>query len=282
MSNPFHTRMPLRTDWRIRLRLWREWAKQHWRAWTAGLAILTVPAMAALLLAFDLTTDTSVPTLVADVRAAQQVEREKSSEGIYHVHRVIVEGADKPAFVAAATGAAVEAPRRVDEVETWQHDETALALVVSNATERSFEAYLSREHEEGLALHHFGPADREVPRTREAYDAAHDLASLYTDYTSLTRPDVPVLPADATFTELDARTNTARFVHEPAENITIESVVDLASKQVVEEIIYVTDANENRYEMTRISYLERNVVPAEQFEEIFDPTAFPYEVVSTT
>jgi hypothetical protein len=221
--------------------------------------------------------DTSV--IVQLVYDAQDAEITKSETGIYHVKRIISEGNDKSDFVAlSAGGTAPEVVTRVDAVETWQHNDTALALIESNGTERSFEAYLSREHDGVLGLHHFGPADQKPEEEREVYDAAHDLASLYTDFTSLNRPGVPVLPKGATLLELTD--DTARFVYTPAEGLEIEAIVELETKLVVEEIIYVLDEEGSRFEMTTIRYADRSVIPADKFEEIFDTQKYAYEAIS--
>ncbi|MDB9944426.1 ParB N-terminal domain-containing protein [bacterium] len=171
-----------------------------------------------------------------------------------------------------------EVEARVDVVETWQHNDTALALIESNGTEYSFEAYLSREHDGALGLHHYGSDYHSLKEGRGQYDAAHDLASLYTGYTSLERPGVPVLPENAELVEVNDR--VARFVYRPAAGLEVEAVIDLETKLMTEEIIYVLNKEGNRFEMTTIRYAERSVIPAEEFEEIFDPTQFEYVQIS--
>ena len=280
MKHPLHKKMPLRLDLQIRLRLLRARFQKRQKpiAFLGGL--LLAPAVAMLLFFIQ---PSSEPTLldtnglITAIRTAQVSEIEKSATSIYHVKRIIVEGADKPEFVALTTGENVPAESRTDVVETWQHNDTALALVESNQTARSFEAFLSIEHNGVLALHHYGPENRDLTSGRKLYDQAHDLSSLYQAYSSLSRPDVPTLPETATFTAVDTQTNTARFTHRPEPGIEVQYDVDIESKLVVTEIIYVLDSSEQRYEMTRISYLERSTFPPEAFAEIFDPLQFAYQ-----
>jgi hypothetical protein len=285
MKHPFIKSMPKRLDWKIRWRIFRAGVRQQYKvlgSFGIGLA-LPVAAMWMFLLVTPLSpTPSSVEplALVAEIRLAQQQEEAVASEGIYHVKRIITEGIDKPDFVALQEGEVVSAPQRVDVVETWQHSDTALALINSNATKKPFEAFLSREHDGKLALHHFGSGEGVVPSEREAYDQAHDLASLYTDFRSLNRPAIPVLSASATLARIDTTTNRAWFTERVNDTIIIESAVDLNTKLVVEEIIYVIPVADERYEMTRITYEGRQVLPAEQFEEIFNPSTFPYEQVA--
>ena len=279
MSNPFQQRMPVMTDLRIRTRLLRAWAADHL---LVSIGAFLVPAVAAWLFVVAPQQPGSINTevLVAEIKAAQAAELLAAEGGIYHVTREITEGSDKQAFVAEVIGVTETVEPRTDVVETYQHSDTALALIESNGTERPFEAYLSREHTDGeLALHHYGPTRRLVDQDREPYDAAHDLASLYTAYTSLERPSIPVLAPEAEFVALDPDTGQAQFRTVLSEDITVDSFVDLETKLVTEDIIYVKGAG-STYEMTRVTYRERAIIPAEQFEDVFDPTEFDYEVVA--
>lgn len=267
---------------RILLRLTRAWSAAH----MSQLAIvLAAPALvAAFFLAVPLSQSPAFDaTLFAsEVYAAQAAEQQKASEGIYHVVREIHEGSQKPAYVALQTGTTVATPARVDRIETYQHNETALALVESSSATRPFEVFLSRVHDETtLALHHYGPVvNPEVPPARQTYDEVHDLASLYSTYTSLETPIVPVLSNDAVFVSLDEAANAARFTTQLDESLRLVSIVDLDTKLVTEEYILISEEG-SEYEMTRVVYLAREVVPASEFETIFDTTAYEYEVVAS-
>lgn len=284
MSNPFRKQMPIRTDLRIRWRLLCAWVSDHA---ALSIAAFMVPALAVWLFMIapsstqlpDTTID--VVSLVTDIRSAQAAELARAENSIYHVTRKISEGGDKPEFVRAVLGSSEAVEPRVDMIETYQHNETALALIESNGTKRPFEAFLSRTHADGaLSLHHYGPQRRLVDKDRTAYDEAHDLATLYSDYTSLQRPAIPVLSVEAEFVDINPATNQARFRLAASESLTIETFVDLETKQVVEEVIYVL-VDDTVYEMTRVTYLAREVLPAERFEEIFDPNQFEYSVIAT-
>jgi hypothetical protein len=278
MKNPFIKKMPLGTDIRIRLRLLRAQVVAHP---ARSLGVVLVPALTAWVFLVGGVTESTFneEVFVVEVRAAQEAELQQAAGGIYHVVREISEGSEKPAYVTEVMGETKAVSARVDRVETFQHSDTALALVESNGTERPFEAYLSYEHGESLALHHYGPKETEVPAERITYDAAHDLATLYADYTSLESPAVPVLPEDANFVSVNEAAGYARFETKVNEDVTVASHVDLTSKLVVEEIIYVT-SDTDEYEMTRISYTNREVLPAEQFDEVFNPSQFEYSIVA--
>jgi hypothetical protein len=283
MKNPFIQRMPLRLDIRIRFCLLRAWWSRRSSKALWGGAFLAVPALAVLLfIIIPQGPVASERALVRAVQEAQQAELARSSEGIYHVTRVIREGKDKPSFVAQQAGGEVTAPPRVDIVTTWQHNDTALALIESNGTEQQLEVFLSRENDGLLELHHYAEGAQAVASERAVYDRAHDLASLYAEYTSLERPVIPVLPDEAILLEVLPDTGRALFVTQLTEEIVIESAVDLTTYLVVEETIYVTAETGDRFEMTRISYTGRDLVPAEQFDEIFDPTQYAYEIVTTS
>lgn len=282
MKHPFRKKMPLRLDIQIRIRLLFAYLGKHRHVWSAFGAGLLVPVMATYLFFVspgEVSDTIDQDAVVQAIYTAQAAEIEKSETGIYHIKRVISEGSDKPAFVAATLGTPAPAvPRRVDEVETWQHNETALAMIESNGSERSFEAYLTREHNGSLGLHHFGPKDQDVDTDRLPYDQAHDLASLYSSYTSLETPPMPVLPAEAdviAVTESDIQ-----FSYRPAAGLMVVAVVDLNSKLITEEIIYVVNEAGDEYEMTTVRYTERSVLPADAFEEIFDATQFDYTQIS--
>lgn len=272
--------MPLRLDIKIRVRLFFAWLTsiQKRVAFVGGL--LLVPAIASLLLIVQ-TERVSAPTtsdvgsLVAVIREAQIDETEKGASGIYHVIRTIEEGAHKSDFVAYTTGENIITQPRRDVVETWQHNDTALALIESNQSERSSEVFLSLEHNGVLALHHYGPKDEVRTSQRIAYDAAHDLSSLYTEYSSLERPVVPVLPLSAKLVAIDQQKSEARFSYSPQAGLEIIAVIDLGTKLMTEEVIYV-EIEEDRFEMTRIRYSDRSVLPAEEFESVFDPKKFAY------
>ena len=282
MKYPFQKKMPLGMHLRILMRLTHAWCAAH----LSQIAmVLLAPALAVFFFlvvplsqapAFDAT------LFVSEVYAAQAAEQQKASEGIYHVVREIYEGSEKPAYVALQTGSDVVTPVRVDRIETYQHNETALAVVESNSAVRPFEVFLSRIHDEAtLALHHYGPVVHpEIPPERQTYDEVHNLASLYSSYTSLDTPTVPVLSSDAVFVSIDETTNTARFTTQLDESLRLESVIDLDTKLVVEEYILITEAG-SEYEMTRVVYLAREVVPASEFETVFDATAYEYEVVAS-
>lgn len=281
MKNPFIKPMPLRLDMKIRFRLLRAWWRRRSSKALWGGMLFAVPALAILL--FIMVPQNSLvseQSLVRAIKSAEQAELAKGSDSIYHITRVITEGKDKPSFVAKELGREVSAPQRVDVVSAWQHNDTALALIESNGTEQSLEVFLSREHEGSLSLHHYAEGAQMVVPERVAYDAAHDLASLYTAYTTLERPTIPVLQDGAILLEVSQDRKSARFVTELGEGLALESVIDLSTYLVVEEIIYVTGETGKRFEMTRISYTDRELIPAEQFEEIFDPTEYAYEVVT--
>jgi len=285
MKNPFRKKMPLGLDIKIRLRIFRAYLASKRSVLGAFGVGLMVPVIATYMLVIntdDAPTVVNTQAIVAAVQSAQKEEIKKSETGIYHVKRVISEGNDKPDFVAFATKQNIPTvPVRVDTVETWQHNETALALVESNGTNYGFEAFLSVEHDGGLQLHHYGEDKHEIDGTREAYDKAHDLASLYTSYKSLERPDVPVLPEAATFKNTNESATLAYFTHSPAAGLEIEYAVDLNSNLVVEEVIYVLTEDAKRFEMTRVAYTERDVVPAEKFDEVFNPSQFDYEMIES-
>lgn len=282
MKHPLHKKMPLRLDIQIRTKVFFLWLRKQQQFVSFFGGLLAIPAIALLLFIFQPTTPADqidTDALVASIREAQELESKRSAEGIYHVRRVITEGAGKPDYVTYSVGKEISTKPRTDIVETWQHNDTALALIESNGTERSFEAFLSLEHNGTLALHHYGPKDKQLETGRPAYDAAHDLASLYTAYSSLERPEVPTLPAEATFLKLDASNQVASFLFAPADGLEIEYQVDVASGLVTEEIIYVLDQSGKRFEMTRVVYLERSIVPTESFDEIFNPEAYAYQQV---
>lgn len=280
MKNPFVQKMPLGTDIKIQLRLVREWLKQH-RA--IGLGVFLVPALTVWLLVFNTDQGTlDGAALVAEVRAVQLAEAAQAEENIYHVVKEITEGADKANYVAEVLNVPqTKTTQRTDRIETYQHSDTALALIESNGTERSFEAFLSRVHDDGnLSLHHYGPKTTEVEAARASFDQAHDLASLYTEFTSLDRPTIPVLAETAELIAIDENTNQAQFRTVLSDTITIVSFVDLSTKQTVEDIIYVKGSGEQTYEMTRVAYIEREIIPATEFESVFDLTQFEYEVIA--
>lgn len=282
MKHPFQKNMPLGIDMRIRGRLLRAWGQSHTKVM---LMATMVPAFAALLLVVAPPEEQSgfdAAIFIAEVYAAQEAEQKRAETGIYHVVREIHEGGQKPSYVAAKEGYSVTAQARTDRVETFQHSETALTLVESNAREQAVEVFLSREHEEGtLALHHFSSSSKDaLDPARLQYDNAHDLASLYSEYTSLASPVLPLLSSEALFVAIEESSGTAIFATDLGETLRLESVVDIETKLVVEERIIITE-REVEYEMTRVVYLEREVMPASEFEKIFDATAYEYEVVDT-
>jgi len=274
--------MPVGLDIKIRLRIFRAYFVGRRALLSAFSAGLLVPILATYMFVVkpvDAPPLVDTGAIVASVYEAQAAEITKSETGIYHVKRIIKEGSDKPAFVTRVAGEGIPAvTERVDEIETWQHNDTALALIESNGTAYGFEAFLSLEHDGELQLHHYGGDAHIVDQTRKAYDAAHDLATLYTEYKSLERPGVPVLPKGAQLQEVTSE--KAFFVYRPVEGLEIEAVIDLKTKLVVEEIIYVLDENGDRFEMTTVLYADRSVIPAEEFEKIFDPSQYEYAQVS--
>lgn len=283
MKHPLIREMPRGLDRKIRLRLLGEWFVLRKKIIGTSLVSLAVPAVALYVL---IATPEQTPPIFDNaeiamlVREAQAAELRKSETGIYHVRRIIREGEGKPEFVRAVFGETVPAEPRVDVVETWQHNDTALAIVESNGTERPFEAYLSREHDGVLGLYHYGPEASSVSSVRNLYDKAHDLASLYDSYRSLDRPDVPILPDAAELVAVERSQNVALFRYAAAENIDVVAYVNLTTYMVDEEIIYVRDEMGTKYEMTRVLYAGRSVVPAEYFDETFDPTAYSYRQIS--
>jgi hypothetical protein len=282
MKNPLHKKMPLWLDIKIRMRLLLAVLSKYKKSTVFVGGLFAAPALAALLLFVQ--TDSNLNNndtlaLVTSIREAQAAEIERSAEGIYHVKRVIEEGSGKSGYVAKILGEELSTEARTDIIETWQHNDTALALINSNETESSFEAFLSIEHDGKLAMHHFGLKDQDVTSERLAYDEVHNLSSLYTEYKSLETPKVAVLPEGADFVELDTKNKVALFTYSPSEGLQVEYEVDLDSKLVVAEIIYVLDDTGARFEMTRTAYLERTVVPASSFDEIFNPEQFAYQAV---
>ncbi len=229
--------MPLLIDMRIRMGIFALWLSKKLSPRTAFAAGLLVPAM-VYVIAVSVVAPSDAE-IVADIRVAQEREIARGEQGIYHMKRVIREGADKTQYVRAVLGEGVSAPERIDEIETFQHDENALALIRSNATDYTFEAFLARSHDGTLSLHHYGEAAGDVPEGREVYDTAHDLATLYADYTSLEARRVPVLAPEAELVTLDREEGTARFRTTLAPGLTLISVVSLETKLVTEEIIYV-------------------------------------------
>ncbi len=285
MTNPLRQKMPWQTNLRIRRRLLLAWVFDH----PAFAATAFLMPMAAVWVFFFVGTPTTTPTydqatIVAEIRAAQTAELARAQTGIYHLKREIVEGGDKPAFVAAVLGTPAIAAQRVDVVDTYQHDDTALALIESNGTDRPFEAYLTRVHDTNeLTLHHYGPAVAKKESARAAYDEAHDLRSLYTEYTTITKRSIPILDERAELLTIDEVAGVAHFRTVIDDTISIVSVVDLDTKLVTEDIIYVTTAGRSTssYEMTRVTYKERQVIPSDQFDTVFDPARYDYTVLDT-
>ncbi len=273
--------MPFMVDIRIRMRLARVWLANH-RSLLVGLFVVPV-VCAVYLLLFTPTINTEFDSIAFTqaVQAAQIEELNKAQQGIYHVVREIHEGADKPAYVANIMGESTTTLARVDVVETYQHNDTALTLIESNTSARSFEAFLSRTHDDGgISLHHYGPVDGVSQAGRAVYDTAHDLRTLYDSYTSIESPHVPVLADNAVFSAYNADTNTAKFITDISETISITSIVDVTTNQVIEDIIYVT-ADDEVFEMSRIVYRQRSVVPATQFDTIFATDTYDYTVITS-
>ncbi len=275
--------MPRMTDMRIRVRLLIE-VMRRYPLRSAGL--MFVPAFMVILLVVQTGEQLTAPQLsrdmlVAEVYAAQAVEAERAAANIYHLVREIKEGKDKPQYVAAVMGMATVTTARVDVVETYQHNDTALARITSNNAGRSFEVFLARQHDdEGRALHHYGTEVVTLSPERKIYDDAHNLASLYREFTTLGIPTLPTLSSEATFVRLNEATNQAVFSTRLSDTIVVESYIDLKTYLIVEDVIYVTAAD-NRYEMTRVTYTKREVLPATEFERIFDPRQYDFEVVAT-
>lgn len=278
--------MPWRLDIKIRTRLmiasFGKAGRRSW-LWSSAFGVAVIVLAVALVPAF-VERESFSDRFVAEVQAAQARELSAAKNDIYHIVRVIEEGGDKADFVRSVMGSDVIAAPRTDIVETWQHNETALAIIQSNMTERSYEVYLSVDADQtnDLELYHYGSKDPKTPEPgRALYDEAHDLASLYADYQSLEAPTVPVVPLGARLVKLSRRTGVAEFVHQPSSEIEVHYLVDIDSKLVTEEIIYVRTANNPRpFEMTRVLYSNRNIIPAASFEEIFRTDSFDYEKIS--
>jgi hypothetical protein len=281
-KNPFLITMPPRLNLLIRFRLWREAVRRRVGSPLRFALAVGAPALAAIVLFVSIPGPTDTTALAAEIYEAQEAERARSETGIYHVKRIISEGKDKPAFVAYLTGASATAPVRSDEVETFQHGRNALALIRSNGTERPFEVFLARADAGRESLHHFGPKRAERLENRRVFDRAHDLASLYESYRSLGDRPLPLLSQKAELVTVDRRAGVVQFETAIGERLVLVSTVSLDTKQVVAETIYVLDRRDRRYEMTTITYTERSVLPASEFDSIFSPTRYEYELVAET
>jgi hypothetical protein len=279
MNNPFRKSMPLSTDLKIRCRIFGEWLRRHKVGFSAMVA---VPVVAAFVL-FVMTPVTIGPNtagLVAEVRAAQKVTETQAREQVYYVLREVREGSGKAAYVEAVTGERMETPQRVDRVESYQHNETAITRINSNTSARPFEVYLSRQHDAGLAMHHYGPIESTVSAERAEYDAVHDLTSLYEAYVTLATPTVPVLPEAAQFIEFDAQHNTLTFVDRRANATEVEYVVAVDTGQLLRETTFL-NLDGTRYEMTTTTYLETTALPAATFATVFAPEQYDFTLIAS-
>jgi len=282
MKHPLITKMPWRTDMRIKMRLLCASAR---RSPVQSFGMIMVPAFALWLfmVAGGTTPPSSVsPTdFVAAVYAAEARVQEQAKTDIYHVVREISEGKDKSAYVASVMGVATTAEPRIDVVETFQHHDTALARIQSNGRALAYEVFLARQHDtDTVALHHYGSDATVLSSARTVYDAAHDLTSLYEAYTKLDTQTVTGLPRTAVFKDIDTSANRVRFSHVPQEGIRVDIFVDVTTYQIVEEVIYVR-TSDREYEMTRIAYKKREFVPAAEFERVFSPTQHTFTVIAT-
>jgi len=265
------------------MRVFTLWLKEHKKGMVTGFSALLVPAIAVFMFVVLPQEEAGVPidVMVAEARVAQAEEVQNGANSIYHTKVQITEGSDKPEFVKVAMNSEVtNVTPRTDVIETWHHSDTALALIESNGTERTFEAFLSREHEDGLALHHYGPKNAVRSEARAVYDSAHDLASLYTSFTSLDRPEISVMPHDAEFIAYNEDKDVLTFMKRTDEGLEIEYDLSGEDYQVFEERIYVV-TEEDRYEMTRVTFLERSIIDANQFDEVFDPSQYDYQLINT-
>jgi len=284
MKNPFLTKMPLILRIKIRRHILHAWIRSHKKA-CASLLTATLIPIAVVFMFFVIPQEGSeigIDALVAEARAAQHEEVARGSKAIYHTKQRITEGSDKAAFVASVLNGETEGVEaRTDIIETWHHNETALALIESNGTDKSFEAYLSLEHDGEVQLHHYGLKDTLQPKSRQLYDQAHDLASLYTEFTSPERPDIPVMPDTAEYLAYNENAGVITFIRKlPSEGLEVEYDLNTENFQIDEERIYVV-TDDSRFEMTRVTFLERSIIEATEFESIFDPSQYDYQVIRT-
>ncbi|NBD73882.1 hypothetical protein GVX82_02470 [Patescibacteria group bacterium] len=275
MTNPFRRTIPRSLDRRIRVRLLG--ATLH--AWVARPSSLLFGGVvfASAIVGFlylgeraPIAPESTV-AFAREVHEANRAEEARAREAIYHVKRVIREGADKPAFVRAVLGAEAPALPRVDTLETWQHSENAKVELTSTGLARPYQIFLSRaeERERGVSLYHWGPATAPKRPERAPYDEAHDLSALYPGFISTSTPTLPILPEDAELLEPGSSGSSARFVTR-TETLEVIYEVDPRTLLPVRERIYVL-ADGERFEMTVVEYLAREVIPAERFDEVFTP-----------
>ncbi len=275
MTHPFRHPMPRHLDHRIRRRLLvsfvRSWLTRPSTMLFGGVVFAT--ALLAFIYIGPHAPTPAPATAVAfaeEVRAVNEAEAARASSAIYHVKRVIREGEDKPAFVASVLGEREPTLPRVDTLETWQHSENAKVTLTSTGLSRPYQIFLSRAERNAVSLYHWGPEVAALPPERTAYDQAHDLGSLYTGFTSTSTPDLPFLPADAELLALPENTGApARFLVR-RDGLEIEYEVDPTTLLITRERIFVLVDGE-RFEMTVIEYLAREVIPAEEFDEVFTP-----------
>jgi hypothetical protein len=283
MKNPFVTNIPFILDTKIRWRLLVSWWKKSIPKQTVPFGLGVVLPIVAIFLIniFSPTPDNfNIQTFILAVEAAEAEEITKAETGIYYTERIISEGIDKDAFVATTEGS-IGATKRIDHIKTYQHNETAIIYINSNETKFEEEVFLKRYHGDDLQLHHHGAKLRPVTPERAVFDNVHDLASLYSTYTSLEHPSIPLLPAEAEFVSVDKSNDVAVFETKIDDTITLRSQVSLDTKLVVTEHIFVRAAGKN-YEMTTITYLERNVLPAQEFDTIFDPTQLAFTFITSS
>ncbi len=283
MTNPFIKKIPTSTDIKIRFRILMFVVKKYRTNRNMFFLGVLSPLISVWLFVF-LTSINLQPDIdiLAQIRMAEASELAKAEEGIYHLRWYVTEGVDKPRLVANNFGREINTIPRTDVLETWQHGDNVLAFINSNALVREFDVYLSIAQDDDVSLHHYGGNDREVDSNRYYYDEVHDLSSIYTAYTSLERPGIPKLPKQAEMVKVDETNRQTIFSFKPNDKVIIESVVDMETMLVKEEIIYLSDENNEWYQVTRISYESREIIPATDFEDVFDPEIFDYQLMTTS
>ncbi len=285
MTNPLIKQLSRSTDRRIRLRLRliaiSRWIQDRKRVFVLGIGAPLVAATVLVLAVFSpnysgIAPRADIERIAFNVREAQAREIEKTETGIYHLKRVIREGYDKPAFVALTKGDVLPAPLRVDTIESWQHNDISLALVTSTAHEHAFRAYLAVPHNGEIGVHFFGEERNDtLPESRHAFDAAHDLGTLYTAFRTDERPSIPLIPDDAELVSI----SPLIFAFSPADSLLVHAQIDPETYLITQETIFVAHDTAH-FEMTVIEYLDRAFLPAEAYDEIFTPERYPFTRIS--
>lgn len=282
MKQPLYTTMPASLDRKLRWQFWRLlWQKRLGSVWL-GVAGATVVYACFFMLFFTssfLGNQDQIDSQLAlqnEIFEAQQVELAEARTGIYHVRRVIAEGRDKYDFVLTQYPDAVLAPLRVDVVETWQHDKNARAQVRSTAHQYPEHEYLNRELDDGSVAVYLSLGREDIyPSEREPFDAAHDLGSLYADFATATAPSVPIVPGTAKLVSASPPV----MVDYPEAGIEVRYQLDPETLLVASEQIFILAEN-NRYEMTTITYTDRLLEPADAFAEIFGEPESDFERIA--